>query len=194
MVMKSQKGDGASSAVQPKGKLTVVVLQRNGKWGVQIYANHERIWLGTFNSEKEAALAYDRASIKLKGKDGPRNLPNEPISETELYFQNRFTDEQVVQMIKDHSYNEKLHQMKHLLQLHKSTEQGEPNLQQLDNLLTGSSTMYKEHLFHKELTGSDIGSLNRLLIPIQHARHHFPTDILDNNKYKFLKFIYNEGK
>lgn len=48
------------------------------------------------------------ASIKLKGKDSPRNLPNEPVFETESYFQNHFTDKEVVEMIKDHSYDEKL--------------------------------------------------------------------------------------
>lgn len=110
MARKRHKGDRASSsAVQcNKKQLTGVVPQINGNWGVQIYANLKRIWLGTFKSEKETALAYDSFHQAKRQKDSTRNLPNEPVFETESYFQNHFTDKEVVEMIKDHSYDEKL--------------------------------------------------------------------------------------
>lgn len=101
------RGDRASSSADQCNRLTGV-YQRKGKWGVQIYANNKRIWLGTFKSKKEAALAYDRASIKLKGKDSPRNL-----FERESSFQSRFTGEQICEMIKDHSYDEKIQNKPH---------------------------------------------------------------------------------
>ena len=87
MARKSHEGDRASSSAVQRNKkqLTGVVPQRNGNWGVQIYANHKRIWPGTFKSEKEATLAYGRASIKLKGKDSPRNLPiNQSLKQSHI--------------------------------------------------------------------------------------------------------------
>ncbi|KAL6532754.1 hypothetical protein OROGR_013714 [Orobanche gracilis] len=50
-------GGGGPSPSKFKG----VVIQPNGHWGAQIYAKDQRIWLGTFKSEKEAAAAYDSA-------------------------------------------------------------------------------------------------------------------------------------
>nr|GEV81459.1 RNA-directed DNA polymerase, eukaryota [Tanacetum cinerariifolium] len=52
-----------------------VVPQLNGYWGAQLYTNNQRIWLGTFKTKKDAAMAYDRASIKLRSYDSPRNFP-----------------------------------------------------------------------------------------------------------------------
>ncbi|KAG6421191.1 hypothetical protein SASPL_117741 [Salvia splendens] len=43
-------------------------IQRRGlsKGRLLGYPNGHRVWLGTFNSEKDAAVAYDRASMKLR--------------------------------------------------------------------------------------------------------------------------------
>ncbi|PON74021.1 LOW QUALITY PROTEIN: AP2/ERF domain containing protein [Trema orientale] len=54
-------GSRSSSAAKFKG----TTRQRNGHWAAQIYANNQRIWLGTFDIEKEASMAYDSAAIRL---------------------------------------------------------------------------------------------------------------------------------
>ena len=96
-------------------------------------------------------------------------------------------------MIKHHSYDEKLLQMKRLPNLPRSTEQGEP-LQQLLETLPGSSMMHKPHQFCKALTVSDVGSLSRLVIPKEHARNHLPIHMLVNGETIFLTFFYNDNK
>ncbi|GKF37587.1 AP2/ERF and B3 domain-containing transcription factor like protein, partial [Tanacetum coccineum] len=52
-----------------------VVPQQNGNWGAQIYTNNQRIWIGTFRTELDAAIAYDPVSIKLRSSDASRNFP-----------------------------------------------------------------------------------------------------------------------
>ena len=64
-----------------------VVPQHNGKWGAQIYVSHQRLWLGTFSSELEAALAYDSACLKLRSAEGTRNILNGKQCHIENNFQ-----------------------------------------------------------------------------------------------------------
>lgn len=85
-------------------KFKGVVPLPNGRWGCQIYANHRRIWLGTFKSEKEAAMAYDRAALKLRSGDSRRNTPLTDVTLEEPKFQSYFSTEVVLNMIKDGTY------------------------------------------------------------------------------------------
>ncbi len=50
--------------------------KRTGRWTVKIRANGKRLWLGRFNSELDAALAYDRAAIKYHGEFAKLNFPD----------------------------------------------------------------------------------------------------------------------
>ena len=51
------------------------------KWETRIYYQKRKIWLGRFDSEIDAARAYDRASIKYHGEFARFNFPEEaPVS------------------------------------------------------------------------------------------------------------------
>lgn len=52
----------------------------------------------------------------------------------------------------------------------------------------------KEHMFDKVVTPSDVGKLNRLVIPKQHAEKYFPLDSSTNDKGLLLNFEDTSGK
>lgn len=161
----TKQGTNASS-----GRFKGVVPQQNGHWGAQIYANHQRIWLGTYKSETEAAMAYDSAAIKLRSGDNHRNLPWTSLTIQEPSFQSLFSTETVVNMIKDGSYPSKFAEF-----LDTESHRGDTQvvgLEQEGVCANGKFTC--RLLFHKELTPSDVGKLNRLVIPKKYALKHFP--------------------
>ncbi|KAG0460579.1 hypothetical protein HPP92_020876 [Vanilla planifolia] len=132
------RGAASGSSARFKG----VVLQQNGHWGAQIYFHHSRIWLGTFKSELAAARAYDSAAAKLHRGDTHRNFPCTEVTVHEPAFQDRFTTEAVLDMIRDGSR-------------HVSAPAA----------VAAADGVVFEELFSKELTPSDVGKLNRLVIP-----------------------------
>ncbi|KAK9053096.1 hypothetical protein SSX86_029726 [Deinandra increscens subsp. villosa] len=52
----------------------------------------------------------------------------------------------------------------------------------------------REHMFDKVVTPSDVGKLNRLVIPKQHAERYFPLDSSSNDKGLLLNFEDRIGK
>lgn len=52
----------------------------------------------------------------------------------------------------------------------------------------------RELLFEKAVTPSDVGKLNRLVIPKQHAEKHFPSQSGNNSKGLLLSFEDMDGK
>ncbi|PON48815.1 AP2/ERF transcription factor [Parasponia andersonii] len=178
----------ASSSARFKG----VVQQQNGHWGAQIYANHQRIWLGTFKSEKEAAMAYDSAAIRLRNGDTHRNFPWTNFTHYEPEFQNHYTAEAILNMIKDGSYQFKFEEFlrarsekREICEINSTTN----HYRHHDNhhlnqqiRVDGDAQFLCRQLFQKELTPSDVGKLNRLVIPKKYAVKYFPyVDELENN-------------
>lgn len=166
-------------------KFKGVVPQQNGHWGAQIYANHQRIWLGTFKSEYEAAMAYDSATIKLRSGESHRNFPWNDQTVQEPLFQSHYSTEAVLSMIRDGTYPSKFSSF--LL----STQTLTLTLNAHNEHITKARSNGEEkfsctQLFQKELTPSDVGKLNRLVIPKKHASRYFPfisgiTEEADNN-------------
>ncbi|MBN2020335.1 MAG: HNH endonuclease [Sedimentisphaerales bacterium] len=51
----------------------------SGKWCASIRYNGKSIWLGSFDNEIDAALAYDAAARKYYGEFAKVNFPTEPV-------------------------------------------------------------------------------------------------------------------
>lgn len=58
----------------------------------------------------------------------------------------------------------------------------------------GGMMVEREHMFDKVVTPSDVGKLNRLVIPKQHAERYFPLDSSTNDKGLLLNFEDMNGK
>ncbi|CAN1314433.1 AP2/ERF and B3 domain-containing transcription repressor RAV2 [Linum perenne] len=73
-------------------------------------------------------------------------------------------------MLRKHTYNDELQQSRR-------NHQGKQSSSRVDSSSDnagGSDRGAKEQLFEKAVTPSDVGKLNRLVIPKQHAEKHFP--------------------
>lgn len=162
MIWRSSREESSDSSIILKRseRFKGVVPQQNGHWGAQIYANQQRIWLGTFKSEISAAMAYDSAAVKLRNGDSYRNFP---LTSLEPQFQSHLSTDAVLNMIRDGSYAAKFSDFLR-------SQQGEMGLG-----LDLSSIHGCTPLFQKELTPSDVGKLNRLVIPKRYALKHFPS-------------------
>jgi len=149
-------------------KFKGVVPQQNGHWGAQIYANHQRIWLGTFKSERDAAMAYDSATIKLRSGESHRNFAWNNQTVQEPMFQSQYSMETIMIMIRNGTYPSNFATF-----VRNNQSQGAGKEGAIIGV-KGKEQFSCTQLFQKELTPSDVGKLNRLVVPKKHAVTYFP--------------------
>ncbi|KAJ0242177.1 AP2/ERF and B3 domain-containing transcription factor [Hirschfeldia incana] len=162
-------------ALPGKSKYKGVVHHPNGSWGAQIYADHNRIWLGTFRSAAEAAAAYDSASIKIRSYDANthRNFPWSEYTVHEPAFQDEHTTEAVLSMIKDGTYPCKYREF--FKRIQSKIAKGYNAAGSKEDQESSNKRFSRTELFRKELTPSDVGKLNRLVIPKKYAVKYLPS-------------------
>ncbi|RRT84241.1 hypothetical protein B296_00012710 [Ensete ventricosum] len=161
----------------PSSRYKGVVPQPNGRWGAQIYEKHERVWLGTFNAEAEAARAYDVAVRRFRGRDGVTNF--KPLNEAddddaaEISFIGSRSKVEIVDMLRRHSYHHELQQSRRSFGADKMKTAPSPGAA-MAGATESPVGAQRQHLFDKAVTPSDVGKLNRLVVPKQHAEKHLP--------------------
>ncbi|GMJ06093.1 hypothetical protein HRI_004278500 [Hibiscus trionum] len=159
-------GSGTSTGIRKSPlRFRGVLPLANHKWGARISFNYKAYWLGTYQIEEEAAIAYDRAALKLQKTDTPLNVPHRINTLQEKSFQSWYSDDEILNMIKEKTYSLNFSSFLAHQSLARRTIPG--------GLINGSALSYKM-LFHQELTPMDVTNPKGFQIPKEFALRYFP--------------------
>ncbi|KAK1310957.1 Ethylene-responsive transcription factor RAP2-11 [Acorus calamus] len=85
------------------------VRQRpSGRWVAEIKHSSQklRLWLGTFDDAKEAAMAYDSAARLLRGRNAKTNFPSHEVIKPYLLLKNpRFYQLLYGSLLRNHGFS-----------------------------------------------------------------------------------------
>ncbi|XP_054821173.1 AP2/ERF and B3 domain-containing transcription factor At1g50680-like [Prosopis cineraria] len=155
-------GHGSKESIN---KLKGIVPRQNGSWGSKMYVNSHQIWLGTVKSKKEPEMAHESVTIQLRCAGSHQNFPWTDFTVEEPSFMSQYSQEAVLEMIRGGSCQP-------IFQGHHRDNYGKaelgicgPNLSAMQRRGGFSCKL----LFRKMLTPSDVGRLNRIVIPKKNA-------------------------
>ncbi|KAL2906495.1 AP2/ERF and B3 domain-containing transcription factor RAV1 [Bienertia sinuspersici] len=158
-----KKKQRSSSSCKYKG----VVPQPNGRWGAQLYNGNKRVWIGTYDTQHQAAHAYDMAVIRFRGAQAMTNFPIRHYDKHHVEFLATHTQARVIDMLRNHTYEDELARfMRSRLAQNQTKGSGQAGLE--------SGSTIRELLFKKVMTHSDVGRLHRLVIPKHQAESYLP--------------------
>ncbi|KAI4992825.1 hypothetical protein ZWY2020_007138 [Hordeum vulgare] len=127
----------------------------------------------------------DAAAQRFRGRDAVTNFrplaESDPDDAAELRFLAARSKADVVDLLRKHTYPDELTQQKRAY--FATAAASSPTPSSLAPAWSPSSgaapspAARRVHLFDKTVTPSDVGKLNRLVIPKQHAEKHFPLQL-----------------
>lgn len=87
----SKMGNTATRGMLRKtyGRYVGAVLLSNGAWISRIRLEKRCLYLGCFDTEEMAALAYDKKAIEIYGMETPTNFPKNEVLSRKLVFKNK---------------------------------------------------------------------------------------------------------
>jgi RAV-like factor len=110
--------------------------------------------------------------------------------EVEAAFLISHSKAEIVDMLRKHTYHDELEQSRRNYGEKKTARDGLFGFSDCSN----RAAKAREQLFEKAVTPSDVGKLNRLVIPKQHAQKHFPLQSENTSKGVLLNFEDLGGK
>lgn len=98
-----QNGRVRSSQQRSSSIFKGVVRLKGGTWGARISYKYKQYWLGAYETEIEAAMAYDRAAVKFQ-RVYSLNFHRSNYSIEESAFQSQCSTEEILSMLQDKTY------------------------------------------------------------------------------------------